>query len=150
MQTTHSSWRVTVSNLDLCSRAIQDSIPRDQQAVHPIHPIPTIYPIYSYNHQQPNPLLYSIQSNPLLYLILFQSNFNLILFNPLLFLIPLIHLVLFHLQFLVQVCIYLYIYFAFHGVLVFVCLYPINVKTAEPIGPEYVVGSRVTPGMVDG
>ena len=26
-----------------------------------------------------------------------------------------------------------------------VCLYPINVKTAEPIGPEFIVGPRVNP-----
>ena len=32
------------------------------------------------------------------------------------------------------------------SVCLFVCLYPINVKTAEPIGPEFFVGSRVTPG----
>ena len=31
-----------------------------------------------------------------------------------------------------------------------VCLYPINVKTAEPIGPNFFVGSRVTPGKVYG
>ena len=31
---------------------------------------------------------------------------------------------------------------------VFVCLYPINVKTAEPIGPKFFVGSRETPGKV--
>ena len=29
-----------------------------------------------------------------------------------------------------------------------VCLYSINVKTAEPIGPKIFVGSRVTPGKV--
>ena len=29
-----------------------------------------------------------------------------------------------------------------------VCLYSINVKTAEPIGPKNFVGSRVTPGKV--
>ena len=29
-----------------------------------------------------------------------------------------------------------------------VCLYPINVKTAEPIGPKFVVGPRVTPCTV--
>ena len=32
----------------------------------------------------------------------------------------------------------------------FVCLYPINVKMAEPIGPKFFVGSRVTPGKVYG
>ena len=31
---------------------------------------------------------------------------------------------------------------------VFVCLYPINVITAEPIGPTFFVGSRVTPGKI--
>ena len=31
-----------------------------------------------------------------------------------------------------------------------VCLYPINVKTAEPIRPNFVVGPRVTPGKVYG
>ena len=30
----------------------------------------------------------------------------------------------------------------------FVCLYPINVKTAEPIGPKFVVGHLGTPGKV--
>ena len=30
----------------------------------------------------------------------------------------------------------------------FVCLYPINVKTAEPIRPEFFVGHHVTPGKV--
>ena len=29
-------------------------------------------------------------------------------------------------------------------------LYPINVKTAEPIGPKFCVGLRVTPGKVYG
>jgi len=29
-----------------------------------------------------------------------------------------------------------------------VCLYPINVKTAEPIGPKFFVGPHVTPGKV--
>ena len=32
----------------------------------------------------------------------------------------------------------------------FVCLYPKNIKTAEPIGPNFFVGSRVTPGKVYG
>ena len=32
-----------------------------------------------------------------------------------------------------------------------VCLYPINVKTAEPIGPKKIsLGPRVTPGKVYG
>ena len=30
----------------------------------------------------------------------------------------------------------------------FVCLYPINVKTAEPIGPKFFVGHLGTPGKV--
>ena len=30
----------------------------------------------------------------------------------------------------------------------FVCLYPINVKTAEPIGPKFFVGPHVTPTKV--
>jgi len=30
----------------------------------------------------------------------------------------------------------------------FVCLYPINVKTAEPIGPKFFVGHHVTTGKV--
>ena len=30
----------------------------------------------------------------------------------------------------------------------FVCLYPINVKTAEPIGPKFFVGHHVTPWKV--
>ena len=30
----------------------------------------------------------------------------------------------------------------------FVCLYPINVKTAEPIGPNFFVGHYVTIGKV--
>ena len=34
------------------------------------------------------------------------------------------------------------------SVCLFVCLYPINVKTAELIGPKFFVGSRVTPGNV--
>ena len=29
-----------------------------------------------------------------------------------------------------------------------VCLYPINVKTAEPIGPKFGAGPRMTPGKV--
>ena len=33
-------------------------------------------------------------------------------------------------------------------VCLFVCLYPINVKTAEPIGPKFVVGHHVTTGKV--
>ena len=33
-------------------------------------------------------------------------------------------------------------------VCLFVCLYPINVKTAEPIGPKFFVGHLGTPGKV--
>ena len=44
----------------------------------------------------------------------------------------------------------LYIYFACLSGCLFVCLYPINVKTAEPIGSKFCVGSRVTPGKVYG
>ena len=29
-----------------------------------------------------------------------------------------------------------------------VCLYPINVKTAEPIGPKFFVGPCMTPGKI--
>ena len=32
----------------------------------------------------------------------------------------------------------------------FVCLYPINVKTAKPIGPKFCVGPHMTPGKVYG
>ena len=39
---------------------------------------------------------------------------------------------------------YLYINLA----CLFVCLYPINVKTAEPIGPKFVVGPQGAPGKV--
>jgi hypothetical protein len=31
-----------------------------------------------------------------------------------------------------------------------VCLYPINVKTAGPIGPNFCVGPHLTPGRVYG
>ena len=30
-----------------------------------------------------------------------------------------------------------------------VCLYPMNIKTAEPIGSKFFVGPRVTPGKVN-
>ena len=40
--------------------------------------------------------------------------------------------------------IYLYIYFSCLSV----CLYPINVKTAKPIGPKFSVGPHITPGKV--
>ena len=36
------------------------------------------------------------------------------------------------------------VYFAFLGV----CLYPINVKTAEPIGPTFCVGHQLTPAVL--
>ena len=45
---------------------------------------------------------------------------------------------------------YLYINLACPSVCLFVCLYPINVKTAEPIGPKFFVGHQVTPGKVYG
>ena len=45
-------------------------------------------------------------------------------------------------------CMYLYIYFACLSVCSFVCLYPIDVKTAEPIGPKFCVGPHVTTGKV--
>jgi len=41
-------------------------------------------------------------------------------------------------------CFNLYINLAF----LFVCLYPINVKTAEPIRPKFCVGPHVVPGKV--
>ena len=44
----------------------------------------------------------------------------------------------------------LYINLACLSVCLFVCLYPINIKTAEPIGPKFFVGSRGTPGKVYG
>ncbi len=31
---------------------------------------------------------------------------------------------------------------------VLICLFPINVKTAEPIGPKFCVGPHITPGKV--
>ena len=45
---------------------------------------------------------------------------------------------------------HLYINFACLSVCLFVCLYPINVKTAEPIWPKFFVGTRVIPGKVYG
>ena len=42
----------------------------------------------------------------------------------------------------------LYINLACLSVWVSVCLYPINVKTAEPIGTKFCVGHHVTPGKV--
>ena len=42
----------------------------------------------------------------------------------------------------------LYINLACLSGLVFVCLYPINVKTAEPIAPKFVMGHHVTTGKV--
>ena len=47
-----------------------------------------------------------------------------------------------------QDIIYLYIYFVFLFGNSFVCLYPINVKTAEPIGPIILSGPHMTPGKV--
>ena len=41
---------------------------------------------------------------------------------------------------------YIFIYFACLGV----CLYPINVKTAEPIGPNFFVGPHMNLGKVYG
>ena len=38
----------------------------------------------------------------------------------------------------------LFIYFACFFYFLFVCLYPINDKTAEPIGPKFFVGHHVT------
>jgi len=43
---------------------------------------------------------------------------------------------------------YLYINLACLSVCLFVCLYPINVKTAEPSGPKFFVGHHVTTGKV--
>ena len=40
------------------------------------------------------------------------------------------------------------IYILCLSVCLFVCLYPINVKTTEPIGPKFCVGPHVTPGKV--
>ena len=42
----------------------------------------------------------------------------------------------------------LYINLACLSVCLSVCLYPINVKTAEPIGPNFFVGYLGTPGKV--
>ena len=42
----------------------------------------------------------------------------------------------------------LYINLACLSVCLFVCLYPINVKTAKPIGPKFFVGPHVSPGKV--
>ena len=44
----------------------------------------------------------------------------------------------------------LYVYFDCLTVCLFACLYPINFKTAEPIGPKFVVGKHMTPGKVYG
>ena len=44
--------------------------------------------------------------------------------------------------------IYIYIYFACLGVCLFVCVYQINVKTAEPIAPNVFVGPYMTTGKV--
>ena len=45
---------------------------------------------------------------------------------------------------------HLYINFASLGGCFGVCLYPISVKTAEPIGPKVFVVPHVTPGKVYG
>ena len=47
-------------------------------------------------------------------------------------------------------CIYIYIYtlLVCLSVLVSVRLYPINVKTAEPIGPKFCVGPYMTQDML--
>ena len=44
----------------------------------------------------------------------------------------------------------IYINLACLSICLSVCLYPINVITAEPIGPKFFVGSRVTLGKVYG
>ena len=41
-------------------------------------------------------------------------------------------------------------YFLRVSVRFFVCLYPINIKTAEPIGPKFCVGPHMTSGEVYG
>ena len=43
---------------------------------------------------------------------------------------------------------HLYINLACLSVCLSVCLYPINVKTAEPIGPKFFVGHLGSPGKV--
>ena len=43
---------------------------------------------------------------------------------------------------------HLYINLACLSVCLFVCLYPINAKTAEPIGSKFCVGPDVVPGKV--
>ena len=43
---------------------------------------------------------------------------------------------------------HLYLNLACLSVCLFVCLYSINVKTAEPIGPKFFVGHHVTTGKV--
>ena len=50
----------------------------------------------------------------------------------------------------IYISIYLHINLACLSGCLSVCLYPINVKTAEPIGPKFFEGSRVTPGKVYG
>ena len=42
----------------------------------------------------------------------------------------------------------LYINLAFLALCLFICLYPINVKMAEPIGPKFFVGHHMTTGKV--
>ena len=46
------------------------------------------------------------------------------------------------------VCCLLYINLAWVSGCLFVCLYPINVKTAEPIWPNFFVGPHGAPGKV--
>ena len=47
-----------------------------------------------------------------------------------------------------KILIYILIRLGCLGVCLSVCLYPINVKTAEPIGPKFFVKPHVTPGKV--
>ena len=77
-------------------------------------------------------LLYSV-SFPFLYSVAFN-------FRPLGF-------IGFHNQ---QYSWYISIYILCFSECLSVCLYPINVKTAEPIGPKFCVGPHVTPGKVYG
>ena len=53
-------------------------------------------------------------------------------------------------QFVEDKVLYSSIYILCLPVCLFVCLYPINVKMAEPIGPTFFVAPRVTPGKVYG
>ena len=80
--------------------------------------------------------------NYLLYLIKFPFQL-LILFTA----FPLLYPFIFPLSVLVSLR-NLYINLAGLFVCQSVCLYPINVKTAEPIGPKFFVGHLGTPGKV--